>query len=93
MEQINNNWSDIIKRVHDMHCKNNIRSVISKIGTAACVYNIWHERNLRSFQNVKRNEDVLISVVKEEIKWKLISLNVRKSGAVIYTYKLWDIEM
>ena len=34
-----------------------------------------------------------IKIVKEEIKWKLISLNVKKSAAVIQTYKKWDIDM
>ena len=30
------NWSDIIESLQAMHCKNNIKSVMSKIGT--CVY-------------------------------------------------------
>lgn len=76
-----------------MHCKNNIKSVMSKIGTAACMYIIWHERNLRLFQDLKRNDETLLKVLNEEIKWKLMSLNVKKSVAVIQTYKIWDIDM
>ncbi|PWA48893.1 hypothetical protein CTI12_AA486780 [Artemisia annua] len=69
----------------DMHQNNNIKSVMSKIGTAACVYNVWHERNMRLFQDKYIDEITLIKMVKEEIKWKLLSLNVKKSDAVIQT--------
>ncbi|GJW95089.1 DUF1997 domain-containing protein [Tanacetum coccineum] len=83
MEKENYAWDDIIGKVQTMHCKNNIKSVLSKIGTAACVYVVWRERNLRLFQDEKRNEDVLIKVVKDEIKWKLASLTVKESKAIM----------
>ncbi|GKA65021.1 hypothetical protein Tco_0764728 [Tanacetum coccineum] len=49
-------WNDIIGELMNMHCKNNINSVLSKVGIAACVYAIWRERNMRIFQDEKRNE-------------------------------------
>ncbi|GJT02688.1 hypothetical protein Tco_0823857, partial [Tanacetum coccineum] len=45
----------------------------SRIGVAACVYNIWWQRNLRLFQNTtKRSEEDIVKVLKEEIRWKLM---------------------
>ncbi|GJR45485.1 RNA-directed DNA polymerase, eukaryota, reverse transcriptase zinc-binding domain protein [Tanacetum coccineum] len=49
-------WSDMIGKIQNMHCKNNIKSILSKVGIAACVYNIWKERNLRTFQNITRDD-------------------------------------
>ena len=66
---------------------------MSKVGIAACVYNIWYERNLRLFQDGKRDVNALVQAVKKEIKWKLISLNVKKTKDVIHTYKKWDIDI
>ncbi|GJV08360.1 hypothetical protein Tco_1346016 [Tanacetum coccineum] len=80
-------WNDIIGELLNMHYKNNIKSVLSKVGTAACVYVISRERNLRIFQDEKRNEDVLIKTVKEEIKWKLASLTLKKSKTISMIFK------
>ncbi|GJV55318.1 hypothetical protein Tco_1456323 [Tanacetum coccineum] len=74
-----------------LHCKNNIRSVLNKVGVAAVVYNIWSEKNIRIFQDGKRDEDTLIMIVKNEIKWKLASLKVKKSIAVTKVFEEWGV--
>ncbi|GKE85107.1 hypothetical protein Tco_1558849, partial [Tanacetum coccineum] len=84
-------WEDIIGKVQAMHCKNNIKSILSKIGLAACVYTIWRERNLRTFQNEKRNEVDVTKVIIEEIKWKLANLTVKKTNSVTKIYEGWEI--
>nr|GEV84795.1 RNA-directed DNA polymerase, eukaryota, reverse transcriptase zinc-binding domain protein [Tanacetum cinerariifolium] len=84
-------WDDIIGKVRVMHSKNNIKNILSKIGVAAYVYAIWRERNLRIFQDKKRNEDVLIREVTEDIKWKLASSTVKKSKVVSKVYEEWEV--
>ncbi|GJT28060.1 hypothetical protein Tco_0908335 [Tanacetum coccineum] len=88
-------WSILIV-VHyvinqDMHYNNSIKSILTKIGLAACVYNIWRERNLRIFQNAKRKEEDIAKIIMEDIKWKLASLTVKKSKSAVKIYKKWDI--
>ncbi|GJS48607.1 hypothetical protein Tco_0598728 [Tanacetum coccineum] len=65
-----------------LKCKNNIMGVIKKVSIAVVVYNIWRERNLKTFQQKKRDEDAIIKIVKDDVKWKLASLKVKKSSAV-----------
>ena len=93
MDQVGDDWNGIVGCLMSMHQKNNIKSVPSKIGTATCVYNVWHERNLRLFQDEHKDEETLIKIVKNEIKWKLMSLNVKKSAAVMLTYLKWNIDV
>ncbi|GKB26479.1 RNA-directed DNA polymerase, eukaryota, reverse transcriptase zinc-binding domain protein [Tanacetum coccineum] len=87
LRQASCNWNDIIEMIQQLHCKNNIKSVLNKVGTAAVVYCIWIEINLRTFQNVKRDENAVIMMIKEEIKWKLVSLKVKRSTAVSKTQR------
>ncbi|GJW50193.1 RNA-directed DNA polymerase, eukaryota, reverse transcriptase zinc-binding domain protein [Tanacetum coccineum] len=84
-------WVDIISKTQDMHYNNNIKSILTKIGLAACVYNIWREMNLRIFQNAKRREEDIAKIIMEDIKWKLANLTVKKSKSVVNIYKEWDI--
>ncbi|GJS95320.1 hypothetical protein Tco_0802288 [Tanacetum coccineum] len=76
LENVNWEWDNIIGKMQTMHCKNNLKSILSKIGVAACVYNIWRERNIRFFQDKKGSEDVIIREIIEDIKWKLSSFIV-----------------
>ncbi|GJZ40701.1 RNA-directed DNA polymerase, eukaryota, reverse transcriptase zinc-binding domain protein [Tanacetum coccineum] len=59
-------------------------SVMNKVGTADVVYNMWSERNLRTFQDAKRDEDTLIKMVKDEIKFE-----VSNGGNVVR----WDVSL
>ncbi|GKA14637.1 RNA-directed DNA polymerase, eukaryota, reverse transcriptase zinc-binding domain protein [Tanacetum coccineum] len=88
-DMIENN--DIISKTQDMHYNNSIKSILTKIGLAACVYNIWREMNLRIFQNAKRREEDIAKIIMEDIKWKLANLTVKKSKSVVNIYKEWDI--
>ncbi|GJX90860.1 reverse transcriptase domain, reverse transcriptase zinc-binding domain protein [Tanacetum coccineum] len=67
--------------IQDM-CNDSIKGVLGRIGVAACVYFIWRERNSRIFQKVKMKEEDIISCIKEEIKWKLLSLKVKDTDSV-----------
>ncbi|GJZ52876.1 reverse transcriptase domain-containing protein, partial [Tanacetum coccineum] len=72
-----------------LKCKNNIKSVTKKVSIAVVVYNIWRERNLKTFQQKKRDEDTIIKIVKDDVKWKLASLKVKKSSAITKVFGEW----
>ncbi|GJT96879.1 reverse transcriptase zinc-binding domain-containing protein [Tanacetum coccineum] len=76
--------------MQNSYCNNSIKGVLGRIGVAACVYKISRERNLRLFQNSKRTEEDVVKCLKEEIRWKLMSLKVKRSQAVTKVFKQWD---
>nr|GEX10087.1 RNA-directed DNA polymerase, eukaryota, reverse transcriptase zinc-binding domain protein [Tanacetum cinerariifolium] len=46
------------------------------------IYNIWQERNVRSFKELKRSSDEVFKNIVEMIKNKLIGITVKDSLAV-----------
>nr|GEV05254.1 hypothetical protein [Tanacetum cinerariifolium] len=82
LDQVNNKWKDIIEHLQSSNKHNNIRSILKKIGVSACVYMIYNERNSRTFSKGSREEETLTKIVKDEIRWKLASLNVKRTAAV-----------
>lgn len=49
-----NNWIDVIDEMVAMPNKMNIRIIVKKLMFAASVYFLWQERDLRHFQNKKK---------------------------------------
>ncbi|GJV55316.1 hypothetical protein Tco_1456321 [Tanacetum coccineum] len=49
------------------------------------------EKKHKDFPRWKRDEDTLIMIVKDEIKWKLASLKVKKSIAVTKVFEEWGV--
>ncbi|GJS87130.1 hypothetical protein Tco_0769766 [Tanacetum coccineum] len=54
-------------------------SILQRIVFGALVYFIWLQRNLRHFQQQKRSLDELCSIIRENIRVRLISLKIRDS--------------
>ncbi|GJU99542.1 reverse transcriptase zinc-binding domain-containing protein [Tanacetum coccineum] len=79
VEEVNNDWENILNRVTDMACNNSMRSVLRRVVLAACVYYIWDERNKRLFGNQKRNHEALMQLIINNIRMKLVSLKVKNS--------------
>nr|GEX18988.1 hypothetical protein [Tanacetum cinerariifolium] len=71
----------------------NIKAMINldQIGVDACVYMIWNERNSRTFSKGSREEETLTKIVKDEIRWKLASLNVKRTAAVKKVFDEWGV--
>ena len=84
-------WQNLIQLMISKMNNNSIASIIGKIGIAACVYNIWKERNFRIFQNIQRTELVVLSNIKEDVKWKIMSLKMKNSTAVRRFLDRWSI--
>lgn len=74
-----------------MQTTNSIWNIIRRLTLPAAVYHLWQERNCRLFQNVERNADVLVNIVVETIRSKLMSLTVKKSTAVDHVSAKWDV--
>lgn len=75
-------WKPILEELIAMPNRRNIWIVVKKVVFAACVYFLWQERNLRQFQDSKREWDVLWKLIEETVKLKLSSLKVVKSNDV-----------
>ena len=70
---------------------NSFKSVLGKTGIAACVYNVWKERNMRLFQNSQRSEEDITSSIKEDLKWKIMSLKLKNTANVRRILKNWNV--
>ena len=91
LEKTNHNWHEILQDIQNKPLNNSIRSVLGRLGLATCVYNIWRERNLRLFQGSKRTVDEVIQNIKDDLRWKIMSLQVKRTSAVKRVFKIWDI--
>lgn len=85
--------NSVINVIADGGNKNNIWSVVNKLLIAATVYFLWNERNKRMFQNVKRNEEEVISVIYKYMEDALQSLRVKRSSAVLKVANIWKMEV
>ncbi|PWA75439.1 RNA-directed DNA polymerase, eukaryota, Reverse transcriptase zinc-binding domain protein [Artemisia annua] len=50
---------------------------------------IWHERNYKQFKNEERTEEILIRVITDNVKFKIMTLKVRKYKVVDKVAKSW----
>ncbi|KAL2230901.1 UNVERIFIED_CONTAM: hypothetical protein Sindi_1684500 [Sesamum indicum] len=57
----------------------------------ACIYHIWRERNLRRFEHTHRLEAVLATCIIEDVRQRIISINLFSSISTCALYRLWRI--
>ncbi|KAL2248049.1 UNVERIFIED_CONTAM: hypothetical protein Sindi_2657200 [Sesamum indicum] len=57
----------------------------------ACIYHIWRERNLRRFEHTHRPEAVLAACIIEDVRQRIISINLSSSISTCALYRLWRI--
>lgn len=60
---------------------------------AATVYFVWQERNARIFKDSKRNADMLVQKIKNEVKFNLMSLCVKETKAVHSVEEKWCVKL
>ncbi|KAL0286392.1 UNVERIFIED_CONTAM: putative ribonuclease H protein [Sesamum radiatum] len=58
---------------------------------ASLVYHIWQERNSRRFQQSSRTPSIVGNLVVEELRQRIISVQLRKSASTLGLYRLWKI--
>ncbi|GKE13136.1 hypothetical protein Tco_1416687 [Tanacetum coccineum] len=71
-----------------------ILNILRRLVCGAAVYYIWQERNARIFGNGKKDEKMLCKVIKETIRMRLLSLQVKESKAVKIMVELqWNVKL
>ncbi|KAL2224771.1 UNVERIFIED_CONTAM: hypothetical protein Sindi_3055400 [Sesamum indicum] len=58
---------------------------------SACIYHIWRERNLRRFEHTHRPEAILATCIIEDVRQRIISINLSSSISTCALYRLWRI--
>lgn len=58
---------------------------------ASCVYHIWRERNLRRFEHQQRTATTLASLIVNDVKQRILSINLAYSVSTCALYRLWRI--
>ncbi|GKF62489.1 hypothetical protein Tco_0182543, partial [Tanacetum coccineum] len=59
----------------------------------ACVYAVWQERNMRSFQNCSRSVEEVCSVIKDVVTLRVLSLSLNPSIQVYDAADLWNFHV
>ncbi|GKA74776.1 RNA-directed DNA polymerase, eukaryota, reverse transcriptase zinc-binding domain protein [Tanacetum coccineum] len=67
------------------------KNVVDKLLLAATVYYVWQERNKRIFKAEKRSVDAISKLIKDCVKSKLMSIQVKKSKCVINLCRKWEL--
>ncbi|GJT16918.1 RNA-directed DNA polymerase, eukaryota, reverse transcriptase zinc-binding domain protein [Tanacetum coccineum] len=75
----------------NMPYKNSIWSIVRRLTIASTVYHIWQERNLKVFQKMIRSPQILIQIILDSVKSRLLSLKVKNSSVVKAVKKLGKI--
>ncbi|GJR06050.1 RNA-directed DNA polymerase, eukaryota, reverse transcriptase zinc-binding domain protein [Tanacetum coccineum] len=76
-------WVNIVEELSSNQNSNNVWTVIKNLCLATAVYYIWQERNMRLFQNSKREANDLAKIMIEELKAKMVYIAVKNSNNVL----------
>nr|XP_043625440.1 uncharacterized protein LOC122596860 [Erigeron canadensis] len=85
------NLQELVNVIAKNRVQNNIVVAVNKLLLAATVYFIWQERNRRVFNKEERSEVLVCRLINETIKYKLMSLSVKKSWTVDLVAKRWNL--
>ncbi|GJY04654.1 hypothetical protein Tco_0370594 [Tanacetum coccineum] len=94
MMQVQSNtagWDNIINEFADMPNKSSVWSIVRRLCLASVVYYIWGERNNRVFRDEVCNWEVVLEMICETVRLKLIGLTVKNTKAVQLVAKKWNV--
>ena len=77
------NWSDIVVFMLKRPLNKSIWSIMQSLVIGAAVYFVWQERNLRTFQDVTRNVDVICQLIKDTVRVRVMGLNLNDFDQVL----------
>ncbi|XP_071726052.1 uncharacterized protein [Rutidosis leptorrhynchoides] len=69
-----------------------IWNVIIRVVLVAVVYYVWQERNWRIFKAKNRSVDELVKIIVQHVQLKMLTLNVKKSPAVVRAAEIWELK-
>ncbi|GKE38503.1 hypothetical protein Tco_1461908 [Tanacetum coccineum] len=86
-------WNEIIGELKRLPNNKNIWSIVRRLVFGAAVYYTWQERNSRVFKGEKRDEKVLLQIIKETVQMKIVGFEVKESRAVEEVEERWNIKI
>ena len=89
MDNISNNWAQIVSGMVNFPANNTIWSVIQRLVWGAAVYFIWQERNMRLFGGHGRTEDQLFKIITEAVKFRVMGLKLKVTPDVLKAAEVW----
>ncbi|GKC03744.1 reverse transcriptase domain, reverse transcriptase zinc-binding domain protein [Tanacetum coccineum] len=91
IDNLKSNWDDYVSSMA-MFNKKAIKDIVKRLVFGALVYYIWQERNKRQFSNEKRPAVTIAHIILENVKLRLMSLNVINSSNVQRVANDWGIQ-
>nr|GEX14277.1 hypothetical protein [Tanacetum cinerariifolium]GFA60145.1 hypothetical protein [Tanacetum cinerariifolium] len=85
--------ASIITHLMPIAKRKSSKSCIGKLVVAATAYFVWHERNSRLFNKVKRSVTKVVDCILSTVRLKLLSCRFKKSRDAILFARLWEIPM
>ncbi|GKD43866.1 reverse transcriptase zinc-binding domain-containing protein [Tanacetum coccineum] len=87
------NWRNCVEEPKRLPNNNNIWSIVRRLTFGAVVYYIWKERNNRIFRKEKRDEKIIVQIIKEVIQLKMAGFVVKDSIAVREIEAKWNVKI
>ncbi|XP_021993278.1 uncharacterized protein LOC110890014 [Helianthus annuus] len=91
MKMVPNKWVDIVGWLLPKATSRSLNSVIGKLLIKATAYFVWQERNYRFFNNPLRPPEVLINVITDNVRLKLLSFNYKDKPHVRKILEDWKL--
>ncbi|GJX79146.1 RNA-directed DNA polymerase, eukaryota, reverse transcriptase zinc-binding domain protein [Tanacetum coccineum] len=88
-----NVWGDIIDELADKPNNSIIWSIVRRLCLTGVVYAIWKERNNRVFRDEECSWEVTLKMICENVRLRLMSLNVKNSKAVQQVAVKWNVTL
>ncbi|GJR05326.1 reverse transcriptase domain-containing protein, partial [Tanacetum coccineum] len=86
-------FDSIVTHLMPIAKRKSFKSCIGKLVVAAAAYFVWHERNARLFNKVKRSVTDVVDCIISAVRLKLLSCRFKKSKEAILFARLWEIPM
>ncbi|GKA26808.1 hypothetical protein Tco_0712917 [Tanacetum coccineum] len=86
-------WEEVIHALCKMKNNNFIWSIVRRITLRSTVYCIWNERNAKLFRGEKWGIEAVGKIIRENIRFRLMSLIVKNSDAFLQVEKTWNVQL
>ena len=89
LDGVSNNWAEVISNIVNRPARNTIWSVVQRLVLEAVVYFIWQDRNSRLFGGYGRNEEDLLNVIMESVRFRIMGLSLKVTPDVVRASEIW----
>ncbi|XP_022003104.1 uncharacterized protein LOC110900524 [Helianthus annuus] len=91
MGTVDPKWADVTNWLLARGASKSVFNYSSRLIVAASAYFIWQERNARLFKNQTRPPDIIISLILQTVRYKLMGAKYKRMDKVRRFLELWDI--